>query len=103
MASEPAVTVFTPVDAAFDPDRLAELQADADLLRRTVLQHVVRESLPADVLRARTSITSSADGALEVVASENGITVGGFDVESAPAEASNGLVYGINGVLDVPR
>jgi len=97
------VTVFAPVDTAFDPELLATLRADADLLQRTVLQHVVDEQLPVDVLSTRTTLATRAGGTLSVSPTQTGLLVGGATVVPPPAEATNGLVYATGGVFEAPQ
>lgn len=104
LAAETNVTVFAPVDAVLDATAITALRADADLLRRTMLQHVVREKLPVAELVARTSLTTAADGTLAVVTTGNPtISVGGMIVVPPPAEATNGLVYATGGLFEAPR
>ncbi len=104
LAAEPNVTVFGPVDAVLDASAITVLRADAELLRRTMLQHVVHERLPVGVLTTRRSLTTAADGMLAVVVSgDSTISVGGVIVVPPPAEAANGLVYATGGLFEAPR
>jgi uncharacterized surface protein with fasciclin (FAS1) repeats len=102
LAQEPAVTVLAPIDAAFDDAELEALRADPDLLARTLMQHVVRERLAPDALRASVTLTTLAGGTLEVVDGGTTLTIDGFDVVPTPIDASNGVVYAIRGVLEPP-
>ena len=102
LKAEPAVTVLAPVDTAFDAARLAALRADPDLLRRTLMQHFVRERVAPDVLRTRATLATAAGGELAVAVTDSTITVDGFDLVPTPADATNGVVYSIRGVLEPP-
>ena len=94
------VTVFAPMNAQIAATVLTALRADADLLRRTVLQHVVDERLPLDVLQGRTSLTTAAAGTL-TVSTTGGLVVGG-QATSAPIEAVDGFVYPTAGLFEAP-
>ncbi len=97
-----AVMVLPPLDAAFTPDQLTALRADPGLRWRTVLNHVIREVPSPEALRARTVVRSEAGRDLTVATTERSVTVGGFALAPTPLYATNGVVYPITGVLEVP-
>jgi Fasciclin domain len=103
LASARAVTVFAPVNAAFDDTELAALRADPALLRRTVLQHIADERIPIDDLTSRSSVATEAGGVVPVAATAASVMVGGAALTLPPLDAANGLVYVTGGVFDVPR
>ena len=66
LAGATAVTVFAPLNAQIPDATLTALRADPDLLQRTLLQHVVPESIPPGVLPTRPVLSTMAGGALTV-------------------------------------
>ena len=95
------VTVFAPMNMQISASGLTEIRADPDLLQRTVLQHVIDERLPLDVLTMRTSLTTAAGGTLTVTG-DDGLHVDDFAV-SAPIEGVDGFVYPTAGLFEAPK
>jgi uncharacterized surface protein with fasciclin (FAS1) repeats len=102
LRNERGVMLLAPHDVAFAADALADLRADPNRRWRTVLNHVVREVPSPDALRARTVLRTMAGGELAVAANDRTVTVDGFALAPQPLYATNGVVYPITGVLEVP-
>ena len=102
LAGASAVTVFAPVNAQIVPSDVDALRADADLLRRTMRQHVVDEALPLATLSTRTSLTTEAGGTLAVTNAGGRLNVGGR-IAAAPVETVDGFVYTTSGLFEAPQ
>jgi OOP family OmpA-OmpF porin len=95
------VTLFAPTDAAFDalePDVMANLRADPDLLKRVIAHHVVAGRLTSTALSDGTLVTADG-GTLDVVVEPDQIVVGGGIIMGADIAAANGVVHTIDRVL----
>lgn len=105
------VTLFVPRDAAFErlqPDALAQLRADDDVLLRVVRHHMVTGSLTTEQLRSG-PLTAGDGGTLDVVvpattgpAAGAPITVAGAPITGADLLAGNGVVQPVGEVLLPP-
>lgn len=100
------ITVFAPTDDAFadvDPELLATLVADPDLLNPTIGYHVVEGTWTAADLVELTSITTVSGDELSIEADADGVILGGAArVVGADVSASNGVLHVLDTVL-VPQ
>ncbi|MET0628010.1 MAG: fasciclin domain-containing protein [Acidimicrobiia bacterium] len=103
LASARAVTVFAPVNAAFDDAAVAALRADPDFLKRTVLHHVADGRIAVEELIALGTVETEADGVVPVTGTSASLVVGGAEVTLPPADATNGLVYVTGKAFEAPR
>lgn len=98
-------TVFAPTDAAFDKvpqATLDGLMSNPSQLRSVLTYHVVSGELtPAD-LQGRSSVETLNGARLSVRVEGGNVYVGNAQVV-AQADASNGLVYGIDSLLMPPE
>jgi uncharacterized surface protein with fasciclin (FAS1) repeats len=101
IAGATAVTVFAPLDGQIPEATLITLRADPALLERTVLQHVLGESVPPTLLGGRPTLPTLAGGDLPVTTT-GGVKVGGLAVD-APVEAVDGFVYPLSGIFEAPK
>jgi hypothetical protein len=101
LATATAVTVFAPLDGYVPDTAPAALRADPDLLQRTLLHHVVPESVPPGVLTSRPLLSTMAGGSLTVTAA-GGPRVGGL-ATGVPVEAVDGFVYPLSGIFEAPQ
>jgi uncharacterized surface protein with fasciclin (FAS1) repeats len=100
LAGATAVTVFAPLNGQIPDATLTTLRADPDLLSRTLLQHIVPESIPPGVLPTHPVLSTMAGGSLTVT-SVGGLRVGGI-ATGAPEEAVDGFVYPLSGIFQAP-
>jgi len=102
LAAAKAVTVFAPLDGQIPEATLTALRADPVLLERTLLQHVLPESVPRGVLTNRPTLPTEAGGALAVTNTAGELRVGGL-VVGDPEEAVDGFVYPLSGIFEAPK
>ncbi|MEM6761112.1 MAG: fasciclin domain-containing protein [Pseudomonadota bacterium] len=105
LRGEGPFTVFAPTDAAFAalPEGTVEdllLPENKDTLVSILTYHVLPGAVPAaDVLGARTTVTTVNGAELVVDGTGDGVMVGDANVTAADVEASNGVIHVIDKVL----
>jgi uncharacterized surface protein with fasciclin (FAS1) repeats len=91
-------TVFAPSDEALG---MVDLEGvDPAVVENILLHHVVSGSNDADALAMNPALTSLAG--LPLVVEDDGATVGAAMVGDTVVEASNGIAYGLDGVIVPP-
>lgn len=99
-------TLFAPTDEAFakvDPDTLALIASDPEVLKQVLLYHVVAGNMTGEQVTAATQLASAEGASLNIAA--NGSTVKINDtatITSVDMTASNGVVHVIDSVLLPP-
>lgn len=92
------LTVFVPSDEALG---MVDLEGvDAAVVENILLHHAVLGVTDADALAMNPTLTSLAGLPLEVAG--DGATVGGAMIGDTVVEASNGIAYGLDGVIVPP-
>ncbi|MEZ5099209.1 MAG: fasciclin domain-containing protein [Thermoleophilia bacterium] len=103
LGGEGPYTVFAPTDEAFaalPAGTVDGLLADPEALTALLLNHVVEGAIGPAELADLTDVQTVGGATLQVaVEPPETILVGGAPVAGAPAEASNGLVYALGGVI----
>jgi uncharacterized surface protein with fasciclin (FAS1) repeats len=100
LRGEGPFTVFAPTNAAF---AALTLPTDPEVVREVLLDHVVAGRIPSGDLGTRT-YTALSGNEIEVVVPEDGsaIAVGGASVVVPDVEGSNGIVHGVDAIVQ-PR
>ena len=97
-------TVFAPTDAAFAalPKGKLELLLEPKnkaLLQSILTYHVVAGAVPsADVVKLKNATTVNGQR-LDIVSSDNGVTIDGVKVTTADIRCSNGVIHVIDTIL----
>lgn len=100
LAVDGPLTLFAPVDAAFDDlpaDALAQLRSDPALLE-TVLRHHLADGLLLTSDLATGPLPTLAGGELDVVAGD-AVTIDGASIVDGDVLAANGVVHAIDRLL----
>ncbi|MBX3464982.1 MAG: fasciclin domain-containing protein [Planctomycetes bacterium] len=100
-------TVFAPTDAAFDKlgkDTIADLLKPENKAKLAAIlsYHVVAADCPAAKVVAAKTLQPLQGPALEVVAADGKVTVGGATVVTTDVAASNGVIHVIDRVMLPP-
>lgn len=106
LASRPAISIFAPTDAAFaalpEADRTRLLDpANAAELRQRLLYHVIAADVTPDQIQGkRGGVPTAADSQILLDGTGSAIKADGATVVSAELDASNGVVFPIDKVLN---
>ncbi|MEM6334721.1 MAG: fasciclin domain-containing protein [Planctomycetota bacterium] len=100
-------TVLAPTDEAFAalPEGTVEslLEPGAkDQLKSILLYHVIEGTVKAETVVTLDEATTLQGSAIEIVASEYGVTINGANVTATDVMASNGVIHVIDAVLLPP-
>ena len=96
-------TLFAPTDEAFakwPKGRLESLLKDKTELNKVINLHVIKGSLLAKDIKARDSKSVQGE-MLTFAAHDSGFTVNGAKVSKQEIEASNGIIHGIDTVMNL--
>ena len=99
------ITVFAPTNEAFstvDQDTLSSLLADPSQLDDILQYHIVEGELLESDLTDGTTLDTLAGESLDVSVDGDTIMVDGATVTTGPAQAANGVLYGIDEILMPP-
>lgn len=105
LKGEGPLTVFAPVDAAFEalPEgTVAAVRSDPDLLATVLTYHVVPGALKLADLEDGQKLTTLAGIDLEVTKDGDTTLINGIEVAAGDVEATNGIVHVMSGVLVPP-
>jgi outer membrane protein OmpA-like peptidoglycan-associated protein/uncharacterized surface protein with fasciclin (FAS1) repeats len=100
LAGERPLTMFAPIDAAFDrlsADELAQLRSDPEVLASVLVHHLVPQRLTVSQLRPGPLTPVSGDAL--TVGEGDPPTVDGSAIVEADVLAVNGIVHAIDGLL----
>ncbi|AZI42130.1 fasciclin domain-containing protein [Deinococcus psychrotolerans] len=98
-------TLFAPTDEAFakvDPDTLAKIASDPELLKQVLLYHVVAGNLTGEQVTGSTQLASAEGQSLNVTKDGNNVKINDATVTAVDMKASNGVVHVIDSVLIPP-
>lgn len=106
LSSPGPFTVFAPTDDAFAalPEGVLDallLPENKETLTQILTYHVIAAEVPASDV-ATGSVDTVAGEAVEVVADDSGVTIGGANVVQTDVEAGNGVIHVIDAVLIPP-
>jgi len=99
LRNDDPVTVFAPVNSAFDPLDVDELTGDSEILNRVLTHHAVSGQITSDQLSDGQTPTTLEGGSVEIGVSDGTVTVNGIPVSTADIQTRNGVVHVIDGVL----
>ena len=99
LRNDDPVTVFAPVNTAFEPLDVDELTGDSEILNRVLTHHVVSGQITSDQLSGGETPTTLEGGSVEIGVSDGTVTVNGIPVSIADIQTRNGVVHVIDGVL----
>jgi transforming growth factor-beta-induced protein len=98
LRNDDPVTVFAPVDGAFEPLDVDELTGSTEILNRVLPYHAVSGALTASQLSSG-DVPTLEGGAVTVNVTNDGVTVNGIPVTTTDIQTRNGVVHLIDGVL----
>lgn len=93
------VTVFAPMNGAFDPLDIDELTGDAEILNRVLTHHVLSSEITSNDLSGGEMPTTLEGGTLEIEVTDGTVTVNDIPVTTTDIETRNGIVHLLDGVL----
>jgi len=99
LRNDDPVTVFAPVNGAFESLDVDELTGDSEILNRVLTHHVVSGQITSDQLSGGETPTTLEGGSVEIGVSDGTVTVNGIPVSIADIQTRNGVVHVIDGVL----
>ena len=99
LRNDDPVTVFAPVNSAFEPLDVDELTGDSEILNRVLTHHVVSGQITSDQLSGGETPTTLEGGSVEIGVSDGTVTVNGIPVSIADIQTRNGVVHVIDGIL----
>jgi transforming growth factor-beta-induced protein len=92
------VTVFAPLNPAFESIDADELTSNTDLLTEVLTYHVVDGAVTSDQLSSG-SVETLEGGSVDVQVGDDGVTVDGVPVSTTDVQVRNGVVHLIDGLL----
>ena len=99
LRNDDPVTVFAPVNSAFETLDVDELTGDSEILNRVLTHHVVSGQITSDQLSGGETPTTLEGGSVEIGVSDGTVTVNGIPVSIADIQTRNGVVHVIDGIL----
>lgn len=97
LANEEAFTLFAPNDSAFQRLETPVAEMDEQELANTLRNHLVFDEVTSQQLAQMNEITVGTGEMIEI--GENGSTVGEANIVEPDLRAQNGIIHGIDGVL----
>jgi len=98
LRNDDPVTVFAPVDGAFESLDVGELTGNSEILNRVLPYHVVSGAVTSDQLSSG-DVQTLEGGSITVQVGDDGVTVNGIPVTTPNIQTRNGVVHLIDGVL----
>ncbi len=102
LSMEGPFTVFAPTDEAFSAipkEELDRIMSDVELLKRTLLYHVVDGRLSAKDIVRNLKVTTQEGADLVVTPRDGGIMINAARVIEADLSADNGVIHVVDLVL----
>jgi len=100
LRNDDPVTVFAPVNSAFESLDVDELTGDSQILSRVLTYHAVPgQTLTSDQISGGETLSTLEGGDLNIEVNDGTVTINGIPVVTTDVRTENGVVHLIEGVL----